>query len=100
MLDGLVRISSDQFYKHGLPDCKKCDVWFDHVLYDIPETVLGAAKSAVAVGVKAITIYEPLLKLRSLRYGEVIDYCQQHNLTIVGAGDPPDYQRRLFWQPE
>jgi orotidine-5'-phosphate decarboxylase len=72
-------------------------VWVDQVLYDIPNTVEAAIKTAARAGAKAVTLYEPCVRLRSGKYQQAIETAKALGLSIYVARDG-DYERSLWWR--
>lgn len=67
-------------------------LWVDHVMYDIPNTVLGAIQSAPDY-VKAVTIHMDIAG--HWKYEEVPKLCRKKDIILMVAL-PPTFDRVLY----
>lgn len=95
-LDGIRYISSDEFVLTGIPAGIGA-FWVDHVLWDIPNTLIGACRNAHAAGARAVTLHENVVRLASFR--SVVNACKALGLIIVVAVGP-QFERRVYWRPK
>ncbi len=59
----------------------KGDVWIDHVLWDIPETLIAAVRSA-GPSIKAMTFHENVFILKH-KYEELFSLCEEKGVKMV-----------------
>jgi len=87
ILAGLKRVQLHELYSLELHT-----LWVDHVLYDIPNTVIGAIENA-PLYVKAVTIHMEIAGHR--KYERVPEVCKERGI-ILTVALPPKFDRVLY----
>ncbi len=75
------RVGTPELIASGIP--KEGDVWVDHVMYDIPETMHAAIRNA-APNIKRFTVHEHIVMMR-VTYAEFFAEAKRRDIEICVA---------------